>query len=87
MTALRRRMLEDLQRRGLAPKTQWQCDPCGQEHYVDHSGHTPSCPKCHHLDTTAWLAERRPELLPVPYLHLVFTVPHSVAGRLPLSAT
>jgi hypothetical protein len=56
----------------------WQCDPCGQEHNVDHSGHTPSCPKCHHLGTTAWLAERRPELLPVPYLHLVFTVSHEL---------
>jgi antitoxin (DNA-binding transcriptional repressor) of toxin-antitoxin stability system len=34
-----------------------------------------SCPKCHRLDTEAWLAERRRELLPVPYFHVVFTVP------------
>lgn len=56
----------------------WPCDHCGQEHYAYHSCRNRSCPKCHHQDTEAWLAERRLELLPVPYFHVVFTVPHEL---------
>jgi putative transposase/transposase-like zinc-binding protein len=56
----------------------WPCDHCGQEHYVYHSCRNRRCPKCHRQDTEAWLAERRQELLPVPYFHLVFTVPHEL---------
>jgi len=51
------------------------CDHCGQTHYVYHSCRNRHCPKCHAADTQAWLAQRRSELLPVPYFHLVFTVP------------
>jgi hypothetical protein len=56
----------------------WPCEHCGQEHDVYHSCRHRSCPKCHHQDTEAWLAERRQELLPVPSFHLVFTVPHEL---------
>ncbi|HXH09056.1 MAG TPA: IS91 family transposase [Alphaproteobacteria bacterium] len=56
-----------------------QCDHCGQEHYVYHSCGNRSCPKCHRQDTEAWQAERRQELLPVPYFHVVFTVPQELA--------
>jgi Putative transposase/Transposase zinc-binding domain len=55
-----------------------QCDHCGQEHYVYHSCRNRSGPKCHRLDTEAWLAERRQELLPVPYFHVVFTLPQEL---------
>ena len=55
-----------------------QCDHCGQEHDVYHSCRNRSCPKCHRLETEAWLAERRQELLPVPYFHVVFTVPQEL---------
>jgi Putative transposase/Transposase zinc-binding domain len=55
-----------------------QCDHCGQEHYVYHSCRNRSCPKCHSQETEAWLQERRQELLPVPYFHVVFTVPHEL---------
>jgi Putative transposase/Transposase zinc-binding domain len=55
-----------------------QCDHCGQEHYVYHSCRNRSCPKCHHLDTEVWLAERRQELLPVPYFHVVLTLPQEL---------
>jgi hypothetical protein len=55
-----------------------QCDHCGQEHYVYHSCRNRSCPKCHHQDTEAWLEERRQELLPVPYFHVVFTLPREL---------
>jgi hypothetical protein len=56
----------------------FQCDHGGQEHDVYHSCRHRSCPKCHQQDTEAWLAERRQELLPVPYFHVVFTVPHEL---------
>ena len=55
-----------------------QCDHCGQEHYVYHSCRNRSCPKCHHQDTEAWLEERRQELLPVPYVPVVFTLPREL---------
>jgi hypothetical protein len=56
----------------------WPCDHCGHEPYAYHSCRHRSCPTCHHQDTEAWLAERRQELLPVPYCHVVFTVPHEL---------
>jgi len=52
-----------------------QCEHCGAEHYVYHSCRHRSCPTCHGAATAAWLAARTPELLPVPYFHLVFTLP------------
>ena len=55
-----------------------QCDHCGQEHYVYHSCRNRSCPTCHRLETEAWLEERRQELMPVPYFHVVFTVPQEL---------
>jgi hypothetical protein len=55
-----------------------QCDHCGQEHYVYHSCRNRSCPKCHRLDTEAWLEARRRELLPVPYFHVVLTLPQEL---------
>jgi Putative transposase/Transposase zinc-binding domain len=55
-----------------------QCEHCGQEHYVYHSCRNRSCPKCHHQDTEAWLANRRRELLPVPYFHVVLTLPQEL---------
>jgi hypothetical protein len=56
----------------------WQCDHCGQEPYVYHSCRNRSCPQCHQQATELWLAERRQELLPIPYFHVVFTVPHEL---------
>ena len=51
------------------------CDRCGRPHYAYHSCRHRACPKCHGTDTHAWLEARRRDLLPVPYFHLVFTVP------------
>jgi hypothetical protein len=75
-----RRAIEDL----LACRTEtlgghlYQCDHCGREHYIYHSCRNRSCPKCHYQETEAWLAERRQELLPVPYFHVVFTLPQEL---------
>ena len=37
------------------------------------------CPKCQGLARAEWLADRQSELLPVPYSHVVFTVPALIA--------
>ena len=54
------------------------CDHCGREHYVYHSCRNRACPKCHGKDTDDWLAARRQQLLPVPYFHVVFTLPQQL---------
>ena len=55
-----------------------QCDACGERRYVYHSCRNRHCPKCQTLAKERWLAARRAELLPVPYFHLVFTLPHEL---------
>jgi Putative transposase/Transposase zinc-binding domain len=37
------------------------------------------CPKCQGLARAEWLADRQADLLPVPYFHVVFTMPASIA--------
>jgi hypothetical protein len=56
----------------------YRCQGCGREHYAYHSCRNRACPKCHRGDLERWLEKRRGELLPVPYYHVVFTVPHSL---------
>lgn len=55
-----------------------QCDVCGERRYVYHSCRNRHCPKCQTRAKERWLADRRAELLPVPYYHLVFTLPHEL---------
>jgi hypothetical protein len=55
-----------------------QCDTCGTRRYVYHSRRNRHCPKCQTRAKERWLAARRAELLPAPYYHLVFTLPHEV---------
>ena len=43
-----------------------------------HSCRNRHCPKCQTRAKERWLAARRAELLPVPYFHLVFTLPHEL---------
>jgi hypothetical protein len=55
-----------------------QCDACGERRYVYHSCRNRHCPKCQTRAKERWLAQQRAELLPVPYFHLVFTLPHEL---------
>jgi Transposase zinc-binding domain len=55
-----------------------QCDACGFRRPAYNSCRNRHCPKCQALATARWLEERRAELLPVGYFHLVFTLPHEV---------
>ena len=55
-----------------------RCDACGRLRYHYHSCRNRHCPKCQTRAKERWLAARRAELLPVPYFHLVFTLPHEL---------
>ena len=56
------------------------CDACGTTRHVYHSCRNRHCPLCQTRAKDAWLAARRREVLPVPYFHLVFTLPHDLNG-------
>jgi hypothetical protein len=55
-----------------------ECDACSTRRYVYHSCRNRHCPKCQTRAKERWLDARRAELLPVPYYHLVFTLPHEL---------
>ena len=57
-----------------------RCDACGVMRHVYHSCRNRHCPQCQTRAKEAWLAARQRELLPVPYFHLVFTLPHALNG-------
>lgn len=55
-----------------------RCSACGYERDVYRSCRNRNCPKCQSMATAAWVEARRAELLPVPYFHVVFTLPHEL---------
>jgi len=55
-----------------------QCDNCDNIHVSYNSCRNRHCPKCQSLKTAKWLENRQKELLPVPYFHVVFTLPHEL---------
>ena len=57
---------------------QLACDTCGHSHWQYHSCRNRHCPTCGARAKDAWLQGRLNEVLPVPYCHLVFTLPHSL---------
>jgi hypothetical protein len=57
-----------------------ECGHCGEVRYRYHSCGDRHCPACGGSKRAAWLEKRRHELLPVPYFHVVFTLPHQLSG-------
>ena len=55
------------------------CDDCGATRIAYNSCRNRHCPKCQGLARAQWLAARQAELLPVPYFHVVFTLPPEAA--------
>jgi hypothetical protein len=55
-----------------------RCPGCGWERPSYNSCRNRHCPKCQTLTKEDWLEQRRAELLPVPYFHCVFTLPHEL---------
>ena len=54
------------------------CDHCQHRHWQYHSCRNRHCPQCGSRAKEAWLQGRLAEVLPVPYAHLVFTLPHGL---------
>jgi hypothetical protein len=52
------------------------CESCGTERVCYDSCRNRHCPKCQGSARAKWLAAEQALLLPVPYFHLVFTLPH-----------
>jgi hypothetical protein len=57
-----------------------QCLRCGHQAISYNSCRNRHCPKCQGNARSKWLAARSAELLPVPYFHVVFTLPHELSG-------
>jgi Transposase zinc-binding domain/Putative transposase len=57
-----------------------QCSRCGHQAISYNSCRNRHCPKCQGNARTKWLAARSAELLPVPYFHIVFTLPHELSA-------
>jgi Putative transposase/Transposase zinc-binding domain len=55
-----------------------QCDTCGHLAISYNSCRNRHCPKCQAASRAEWLAARQAELLPVPYFHVVFTLPQKI---------
>jgi hypothetical protein len=56
------------------------CDHCQYTHIRYHSCRNRHCPKCQGLAREKWLQQRRGELLPIEYFHVVFTLPEPIAA-------
>ena len=56
-----------------------RCENCAHTVIAYNSCRNRHCPKCQGAAAQQWLAEREAELLPVPYFHLVFTLPAPIA--------
>jgi len=54
------------------------CDHCGAVRVSYNSCRNRHCPKCQTLSKERWLAARKADLLPIPYFHVVFTLPHDL---------
>jgi hypothetical protein len=56
-----------------------QCPRCGYRAISFNSCRNRHCPKCQSGARDQWIAARQKELLPVPYVHVVFTLPHHLS--------
>jgi hypothetical protein len=54
------------------------CDRCGAIRVSYNSCRNRHCPKCQSLAKERWVEARKQELLPVPYFHVVFTLPDAL---------
>lgn len=55
-----------------------ECDTCGHVHISYNSCRNRHCPRCQGQNRERWMDARMAELLPVPYFHVVFTLPDGI---------
>lgn len=58
----------------------FQCTGCQRQHFVAHSCRNRHCPQCQGARAVDWLQQQEAVLLPIPYFHVVFTLPHILNG-------
>ena len=58
----------------------YRCDGCGREHPLYNSCRNRHCPSCQGLAAKRWSEARAADILPVPYFHVVFTLPAEIAA-------
>ena len=63
----------------LGGSVEW-CDHCQFTHIRYRSCRNRHCPKCQGIAREQWLEDRRAELLPAEYFHVVFTLPEEIAA-------
>jgi hypothetical protein len=73
------RAIETCRTPALGGSVEW-CDHCQYTHIQYRSCRNRHCPKCQGLARARWLEQRKAELLPVEYFHVVFTVPEPIAN-------
>jgi len=56
-----------------------RCEECAHSQISYNSCRNRHCPKCQGAAAKQWLAAREADLLPVPYYHVVFTLPAAIA--------
>ncbi len=56
-----------------------RCEDCAHTRIAYNSCRNRHCPKCQAAAARQWLEDREADLLPVPYFHVVFTVPAAIA--------
>jgi hypothetical protein len=56
-----------------------RCEDCAHTVIAYNSCRNRHCPKCQGAAAKEWLAERQADLLPVPYFHVVFTLPAQIS--------
>jgi Putative transposase/Transposase zinc-binding domain len=57
-----------------------RCEDCAHTRIAYNSCRNRHCPKCQWMAAQAWLEAREAELLPVPYFHVVFTLPAAIGA-------
>ena len=57
-----------------------RCSRCGRQAISYNSCRNRHCPKCQTNKRDQWLAKQTQDLLPVPYFHVVFTLPHELSA-------
>ena len=64
-----------------------RCAGCGAEVPLYNSCRDRHCPTCQTTRKQRWLEQRRTEVLPVPYFHAVFTLPHALNALIAANRT
>ena len=57
---------------------QYECAHCRRAHFAPHACGNRHCPTCQGINSQHWLSAQAGLLLPIPYFHLVFTLPHDL---------